>query len=178
MDCDFSHDPIELPRFLIEIRNADLVIGSRYVRGGSTPDWGLNRRFLSVGGNLFSRLLLRLKTHDCTGGYRCYRRELLRCVPWDAISAQGYGFQVGVIYYAERLGARIKEFPIKFWDRQVGRSKMSPDIVREALKYVFRLALSDLGLTRSTPDKIRLEAVFSFDPEVVPASKTVPKHMP
>jgi dolichol-phosphate mannosyltransferase len=141
MDCDFSHDPIELPRFLIEIRNADLVIGSRYVRGGSTPDWGLNRRFLSVGGNLFSRLLLRLKTHDCTGGYRCYRSELLQRIPWDAISAQGYGFQVGAVYYAERLGARVKEFPIKFWDRQVGRSKMSPDIVREALKYVVRLAV-------------------------------------
>ena len=140
MDCDFSHDPIELSRFLIEIRHADLVIGSRYVRGGSTPDWGLKRRFLSVGGNLFSRLLLRLKTHDCTGGYRCYRRELLERIPWDAISAQGYGFQVGAVYYAERLGARVKEFPIKFWDRQVGRSKMSRAIVREALKYVVRLA--------------------------------------
>lgn len=164
MDCDFSHDPIELPRFLIEIRNADLVVGSRYVRGGSTPDWGLNRRFLSVGGNLFSRVLLRLRTHDCTGGYRCYRRELLQRIPWDAISVHGYGFQVGVVYYAERLGARVREFPIKFWDRQVGRSKMSRDIVREAFKYVFRLALCDVGLMRSTPG-------------AVPASRTLQKYM-
>jgi dolichol-phosphate mannosyltransferase len=156
MDCDFSHDPIELPRFLIEIRHADLVIGSRYVRGGSTPDWGLNRRFLSIGGNFISRTVLRLRTRDCTGGYRCYRRDLLDRIPWEAISAQGYGFQVGAVYYAERLGARIREFPIKFWDRQVGRSKMSPHIVREALKYVFRLALVEVGLMRSVSERLEL----------------------
>lgn len=141
MDCDFSHDPLELPRFLAEIHEADLVIGSRYVKGGSTPDWSLKRRAISSGGNLLSRLLLRLRTHDCTSGYRCYRRDLLQRIPWDEICAHGYGFQVGAVFYAERLGARVKEFPITFRDRRVGQSKMSVGIVSEALGYVLRLAV-------------------------------------
>lgn len=185
MDCDFSHDPIELPRFLIEIRNADLVIGSRYVRGGSAPDWGLNRRFLSVGGNMFSRLLLRLRTHDCTGGYRCYRRELLQRIPWDAISVHGYGFQVGAVYYAERLGARVKEFPITFCDRRIGYSKMSKDIVREALKYVFRLAVfgsgsyeGATGLTPGISNMVGLDVGSCFDTETVPVLDTVQGNVP
>lgn len=186
MDCDFSHDPLDLPRFLAEIQDADLVIGSRYMKGGSTPDWGLNRRFLSVGGNLLSRLLLRLKTHDCTGGYRCYRRELLQRIPWDAISVHGYGFQVGAVYYAEKLGARVKEFPIKFWDRQVGRSKMSTDIVREALKYVLRLAVfgSDLhresgaSLTSGTSTPTGLDVASCFDAQAIPALHTVQRNAP
>ena len=140
MDCDFSHDPGDLPRFLREIQGAELVIGSRYVKGGGTPDWSLKRRIISVGGNLFARSLLRLRTRDCTGGYRCYRRELLERIPWDAICAHGYGFQVGAVYHAERLGAAVKELPITFRDRRVGTSKMSAGIVTEALSYVLRLA--------------------------------------
>ncbi len=144
MDCDFSHDPIALPRFLSEIQSADLVIGSRYVKGGSTPDWTVKRRLISRGGNLVSRALLRLKTHDTTGGFRCYRRELLEQIPWYEICARGYGFQVASIFYAERLGARIQEFPITFQDRRVGQSKMSAGIVKEALTCVMELAFYDL----------------------------------
>jgi dolichol-phosphate mannosyltransferase len=140
MDCDFSHDPRYLPNFLQEIESADLVIGSRYVPGGDTPDWGLLRKFISWGGNAFARFMLRLKTHDCTGGYRCYRRETLRQVPWEEIQLQGYGFQVGAVYYVERLGGRVAEFPIVFQDRRVGKSKMSYNIVLEAFIYVTRMA--------------------------------------
>jgi dolichol-phosphate mannosyltransferase len=142
MDCDFSHDPVDLPRFLDEVKEADLVIGSRYIPGGSTPDWTLKRRVISRGGNLFSRALLGLKTHDCTGGYRCYRREILERVPWEEICAHGYGFQVGVVFYLEKMGARIREFPITFRDRRVGQSKMSAGIVTEAFTYVLQLAWS------------------------------------
>lgn len=140
MDCDFSHDPRELPRFLDEVEEADLVIGSRYIPGGSTPDWTLKRRIISRGGNLFSRALLGLKTHDCTGGYRCYRREILERVPWEEICAHGYGFQVGAVFHLETMGARIREFPITFRDRRVGQSKMSAGIVTEAFTYVLQLA--------------------------------------
>jgi len=140
MDCDFSHDPQYLPNFLQEIESADLVIGSRYVPGGNTPDWGLLRKFISWGGNTFARFMLRLKTHDCTGGFRCYRCDLLRQVPWEEIQLQGYGFQVGAVYYVERLGGRVAEFPIVFQDRRVGKSKMSSNIVLEAFIYVTRMA--------------------------------------
>jgi dolichol-phosphate mannosyltransferase len=141
MDCDFSHDPSYLPRFLQEIASADLVIGSRYVKGGSTPDWGLLRRLISRGGNAFARFMLRLKTHDCTGGFRCYRREMLRQIPWEEIRLQGYGFQVGAIYHVERLGGTVAEVPIIFKDRRFGKSKMSLKIVIEAFLYVIQLAL-------------------------------------
>ena len=142
MDCDFSHHPSYLPTFLTEIASADLVIGSRYVDGGSTPSWGFLRKFISRGGNFFARAMLGLKTRDCTGGFRCYRRSLLQRVPWDEIRLQGYGFQVGAAYYVERLGGRVVEFPIVFEDRRAGKSKMSFKIVIEAFAYVTRLALS------------------------------------
>jgi len=157
MDCDFSHDPRYLPTFLKMIESADLVIGSRYVDGGDTPDWGLSRRLISRGGNLFARLMLGLRTHDCTGGFRCYRREILQQVPWDEIRLQGYGFQVGAVYYVERLGGRVAEFPIIFQDRRAGTSKMSSRIVVEAFTYVTRLALS--GGRRGGAKKARSEAV-------------------
>jgi dolichol-phosphate mannosyltransferase len=143
MDCDFSHDPRYLPTFLENITAADLVIGSRYVKGGDTPDWGLVRKFISQGGNFFARFMLGLKTHDCTGGYRCYRREMLQKVPWGEIRLQGYGFQVGAVYHIERLGGRVAEFPIVFQDRRVGQSKMSFKIILEAFAYVTRIAWSD-----------------------------------
>jgi dolichol-phosphate mannosyltransferase len=142
MDCDFSHDPRYLPMFLTRIESADLVIGSRYVTGGSTPDWGILRKLISRGGNAFARFMLGLKTHDCTGGFRCYHRDMIRQVPWEEIRLQGYGFQVGAIYHVERLGARIIEFPITFEDRRVGQSKMSLKIVIEAFAYVTWMALS------------------------------------
>lgn len=142
MDCDFSHDPSYLPTFLAKIVSADLVIGSRYISGGSTPSWGLLRRFISRGGNAFARFMLGLRTRDCTGGFRCYRREMLLRVPWEDIRLEGYGFQVGAVYYVERLEGRVAEFPIVFEDRRAGRSKMSSKIVAEAFLYVTRLALS------------------------------------
>jgi len=145
MDCDFSHDPSYLPAFLTEITGADLVIGSRYVKGGSTPSWGLLRRLISRGGNWFARFMLGLRTHDCTGGFRCYRREILQRVPWEEIRLQGYGFQVGAVYHVERLGGRTVEIPIVFPDRRAGQSKMSLKIIVEAFTYVLRLALSERG---------------------------------
>jgi dolichol-phosphate mannosyltransferase len=148
MDCDFSHHPRYLPTFLERIQDADLVIGSRYVPGGGTPDWGLIRRMISAGGNWFARTMLRLRTHDCTGGYRCYRCETLEHVPWDEIGLQGYGFQIGAVYCVERMGGRVVEFPILFADRTVGRSKMSTDIVIEAMWFVTRLALRGGRLSR------------------------------
>ncbi|MFZ5917176.1 MAG: polyprenol monophosphomannose synthase [Chloroflexota bacterium] len=149
MDCDFSHDPHYLPTFLTEIERADLVIGSRYIKGGGTPNWGLLRRLISWGGNTFARLMLGLKAHDCTGGYRCYRRGMLERVPWHEIRLQGYGFQVGAVYYVERLGGRVAEFPIIFEDRRVGQSKMSFKIVLEALAYVTRMALSGKRMSKA-----------------------------
>jgi dolichol-phosphate mannosyltransferase len=150
MDCDFSHHPRYLPAFLEHVVDADLVIGSRYVPGGGTPDWGLGRRLISAGGNWFARAMLGLKTHDCTAGYRCYRRATIERVPWDEIDLHGYGFQIGALYHVERLGGRVAEFPILFADRQVGLSKMSTGIVIEAMLFVIRLALRGGRLGRST----------------------------
>jgi dolichol-phosphate mannosyltransferase len=141
MDCDFSHHPRYLPNFFREIQSADLVIGSRYVKGGGTLNWGRLRKFISSGGNTFARLMLGLKTHDCTGGFRCYRREMLQKVPWDNMQLKGYAFQVGSVYYVECLGGRVAEFPIIFEDRRVGKSKMSFRIVLEAFTYVMKMAL-------------------------------------
>jgi dolichol-phosphate mannosyltransferase len=148
MDCDFSHHPRYLPTFMERIADADLVIGSRYVPGGGTPDWGLYRRVMSTGGNLFARIMLGLRTHDATGGYRCYRRATIEQVPWDEIGLQGYGFQIGAVYHIERMGGRVAEFPIIFDDRQLGNSKMSKAIVIEAMKFVTRLALRGGRLSR------------------------------
>ncbi len=142
MDCDFSHQPRYLPTFLAEIQDADLVLGSRYVKGGGTANWGVLRKLISGGGNTFARTILRLKTHDCTGGFRCYRREILGRVPWESLQLQGYGFQVGAVYYVERMGGKVAEFPIIFEDRRVGKSKMSSRIVLEAFRFVIRTALS------------------------------------
>jgi dolichol-phosphate mannosyltransferase len=141
MDCDFSHHPRYLPTFLDQIGHADLVIGSRYVTGGGTANWSLLRKFISGGGNTFARMMLRLKTRDCTGGFRCYRREIIEQIPWEALQLQGYGFQVGAVYYAERMGAKVAEFPILFEDRRMGASKMSSHIVWEAFVFVLRTAL-------------------------------------
>ena len=142
MDCDFSHHPRYLPSFLEKIKSADLVIGSRYVKDGGTLNWGVIRKLISGGGNAFARLMLRLRTHDCTGGYRCYRREMLKKIPWEEIKLRGYAFQVGSVFYVERVGGTVAEIPIIFEDRRVGQSKMSWKIVAEAFSYVVKTALS------------------------------------
>ncbi len=138
MDADFSHDPRYLPDFLKAIEHADLVIGSRYVRGGSTPNWSPIRRIISGSGNIFARFMLSIPIHDCTAGYRCYRREVLESIDLDTIQSQGYAFQVELAYRVMCQGFRIVEIPITFMDRRVGKSKMSRKIVVEAFSYVLR----------------------------------------
>lgn len=136
MDADFSHDPRYLPDFLREIEHADLVIGSRYVRGGGTPNWTLSRRIISGGGNLFARFMLGMPIRDCTAGYRCFRREVLEKLDLDSIQTQGYGFQVEMAYRVWKNNFRIVETPIIFMDRRVGKSKMSRTIFFEGFLYV------------------------------------------
>jgi dolichol-phosphate mannosyltransferase len=138
MDADFSHDPRYLPDFLQALERADLVIGSRYVGGGGTPNWPVMRRFISGGGNIFVRFLLGIPVHDCTAGFRCYRRQVLESIDLDSIQSEGYAFQVELAYRVWRQGFKIVELPIIFVDRIVGTSKMSRKIVLEAFAYVVR----------------------------------------
>jgi dolichol-phosphate mannosyltransferase len=144
MDCDFSHDPSAVPRLVRGLERADLVLGSRYCRGGGTRNWGLGRKILSRGGSLYARLWLRVPANDLTGGFKAWRRETLDSVDLDRIRAEGYGFQIEMTFRAFRAGARIREVPILFEDRRVGQSKMSGSIVREAILMVPRLALETL----------------------------------
>lgn len=142
MDCDFSHHPQYLPIFLRRIKQADLVIGSRYVPGGGIVNWGVLRKLLSGGGNVFARMMLGLRVRDCTGGFRCYRRHVIEDIPWGEVDLEGYGFLIGLAYQVQRLGNVIVEFPIVFEDRRVGQSKMSFRIAVEAFVYVTRTALT------------------------------------
>lgn len=141
MDCDFSHDPDDVPRLVEAAGTADLVLGSRYVRGGGVSDWGLVRRAISRGGCLYAKLVLGIPVHDLTGGFKCFRREVLEALPLDEVSARGYGFQIEMTYRAILLGFRVTEVPITFSDRELGRSKMSRGIVLEAATLVPRLRL-------------------------------------
>jgi len=143
MDADFSHDPKYLPDMLALAEQYDLVIGSRYVPGGNTPDWRLIRRIISGGGNVFARFVLGLPARDCTAGYKCYRRAVLAAFDLDRINLQGYAFQIETVYQAAKAGFRIGELPIVFPDRKFGRSKMSGQIVTEAFTYVVRRRLGD-----------------------------------
>ena len=142
MDADFSHDPRYLPDFLAKIEQADLVIGSRYIPGGSTPNWSAGRRLISGCGNVFARIVLNMPVHDCTAGFRCYRRAVLETIGLDNVQSQGYGFQVEMAYRVQKLGFKIVETPIVFMDRRVGKSKMSRAIVLEAFTYVLRARFS------------------------------------
>jgi dolichol-phosphate mannosyltransferase len=146
MDADFSHDPAVLPELIGPIvdGSADLVIGSRYTRGGGVVDWGLGRRLISRGGSLFARAVLGLGPRDLTGGFKAWRSTTLASVPFDGVHAGGYVFQIEMTFRAGRLGARIREIPITFRDRRVGQSKMSRRIVVEALVVVVQLRLEDL----------------------------------
>jgi dolichol-phosphate mannosyltransferase len=134
MDADFSHDPADLPRLVAAIEEgADLAIGSRYVPGGSTPDWPTIRKLISRGGNLYARLMLGIPIRDATAGYRAFKAEALRRLPYRDAEASGYGFQVEMAWRAHQLGLRIEEVPISFRDRKRGTSKMGPKIVAEAM---------------------------------------------
>lgn len=137
MDADFSHDPRYLPTFLQAAeQGADLVIGSRYIPGGDTPNWSPLRKFISGGGNIFARAVLRIPVHDCTSGYRCYSTRALRTLRLDRVKSQGYAFQVELAYAMWRSGYQIREVPIVFEDRRVGQSKMSRTIFIEAFRWV------------------------------------------
>jgi glycosyltransferase involved in cell wall biosynthesis len=137
MDADLSHDPAVLPELLSAVeQGADLAIGSRYVPGGSIPDWNWLRRAISRGGGLYARSVLGLSVHDATAGFRAYHRDNLSHIDLDRVRADGYGFQVEMTYLTEGNGGRIVEVPITFRDRSLGRSKMSGRIVVEALVLV------------------------------------------
>jgi dolichol-phosphate mannosyltransferase len=137
MDADFSHDPADLPRLVAAIRaGADLAIGSRYVPGGSTPDWPIVRRFISRAGNIYARMMLGLPIRDATAGFRAFRAEALRALPYREARASGYGFQVEMAWRAHQRGLTITEVPISFRDRTRGTSKMGPRIVAEAMMLV------------------------------------------
>lgn len=144
MDADFSHHPRYLPKFVEEIEDCDVVIGSRYIPGGETPGWKLSRRFLSRMANLYVRVLLRLKVKDATSGFRGYRREVLSRIPWERVSSSGYSFQIEMVYLCQRLGFKIKEIPIVFEDRKQGVSKLSRRIIVEALWLVLKNSLKTL----------------------------------
>ena len=144
LDCDFSHDPSDVPRLAASAEGADLVIGSRYVPGGGTRNWGVLRRMISRGGSLYAQLLLGVPIRDLTGGFKCYRRVVLETIDLDAIHSKGYAFQIETTYRALLAGFRVVEVPIVFVDREVGGSKMSKSIVLEAVWKVPALRLGRL----------------------------------
>ncbi|MBA3328065.1 MAG: polyprenol monophosphomannose synthase [Solirubrobacterales bacterium] len=139
MDCDFSHDPADLARLLAAAREADLVLGSRYVAGGGISDWGAARRLVSRGGSWYARRILRLPVRDLTGGLKCFRREVLEAIDLPTVRSRGYAFQVELTYRAVLAGFRVVELPIVFRDRRHGRSKMSWRIAGEAVVLVPRM---------------------------------------
>ena len=145
MDCDFSHDPDDVPRLIAAAADADLVLGSRYVEGGRIEDWGAGRRFVSRAGSLYAQALLAARVRDLTGGFKCYRREVLERIDLDAVSSKGYAFQIETTYRALRAGFRVVEIPIAFTDREAGASKMSRSIVLEAIWRVPYLGLRALA---------------------------------
>jgi dolichol-phosphate mannosyltransferase len=132
MDSDFSHDPADIPRLVAATADADLVLGSRYAAGGGVTDWGFARRMISRGGSLYARVLLGVPVRDLTGGFKCFRRDLLTGLDLSDVGTDGYGFQIEVTYRALRAGYRVREVPILFRDRRVGSSKMSARIAVEA----------------------------------------------
>jgi dolichol-phosphate mannosyltransferase len=142
MDSDFSHDPAYLPRLLEAAKRADVVLGSRYVPGGGVSDWGPLRRRVSRGGSTYARWVLGVDVRDLTGGFKCFRREVLEAIDLDEISTRGYAFQVELTYRAIRAGFKVVEVPIIFRERRVGTSKMDLSIVAEA---VWRLPLLRFG---------------------------------
>jgi dolichol-phosphate mannosyltransferase len=142
MDADFSHDPAYLPAIIEAAGRADLVLGSRYVEGGGVRNWGVGRQLVSRGGSWYARRVLGLETRDLTGGFKCFRREVLEAIDLDTVRSQGYAFQVELTYRAIQMGFSVEEVPIVFTERRVGASKMSKRIVLEAAWMVPRLRMS------------------------------------
>ena len=144
MDCDFSHNPADVPRLIAATNDADLVLGSRYAPGGGTANWGLVRRIVSRGGCLYAQVLLGMRVRDLTGGFKCFRRATLEAIDLDALSAHGYAFQIETTYRVRKAGLRIEEVPITFVERRAGASKMTGSIVAEAMWKVPLLRLRAL----------------------------------
>ena len=146
LDCDFSHDPADVPRLLAACEaGADLALGSRYVPGGGTANWGLARRIVSWGGSFYARVLLGVSIRDLTGGFKCFRRHVLESLDLDAIESKGYAFQIETTYRVLRKGFTIVEVPIRFVDRTEGESKMTRGIFLEAVRKVPLLRLAALA---------------------------------
>ena len=133
MDCDFSHNPADVPRLIAAADEADLVLGSRYAPGGGTANWGLLRRTISRGGCLYAQTILGMGVRDLTGGFKCFRRAALEAIDLGALSAHGYAFQIETTYRVKRAGLRVREIPITFVERRAGASKMTGSIVAEAI---------------------------------------------
>jgi dolichol-phosphate mannosyltransferase len=159
MDSDFSHDPADLARLLQAVYDgADLALGSRYVPGGGVTDWSLLRRFISKGGSTYGRIVLGLRVHDLTGGFKCFRREVLEAIDFSSVRSRGYAFQVELTYRAVRGGFRVVEVPIVFRDRTKGQSKMSWKITIEAMWLVPALRFSREARRRTTASETHLPA--------------------
>jgi dolichol-phosphate mannosyltransferase len=141
MDADFSHDPRHVPELLDAATHNDLVLGSRYVAGGGTQNWGIGRKIVSKGGSLYARAVLGVRVRDLTGGFKCFRRETLERIDLASVRSEGYSFQIELTDRALALGLRVVEVPIIFVDRRVGKSKMSRQIFLEAASMVFRLRM-------------------------------------
>ena len=140
MDADFSHDPRYLPGLIdTAVSGADIALGSRYVPGGGTVNWGVSRQILSQGGSLYARTILGVKVRDLTGGFKCFNRRVLEAIDLDAVQSSGYAFQIELTYRALKKGFTVKEVPIVFEDRRVGQSKMSRKIFLEAITMVWKL---------------------------------------
>ncbi|HYM20925.1 MAG TPA: polyprenol monophosphomannose synthase [Candidatus Kapabacteria bacterium] len=145
MDADFSHDPEEIPNFLREIQSYDLVLGSRYITGANVANWPLRRLLLSYYANKYARLVTGIKVYDATGGFKCFRREVLEAIDLNSIHSNGYSFQIEMNFRAWRKKFKIKEIPIVFVDRRAGTSKMNKSIVREAMLLVWKLKLKAIS---------------------------------
>jgi len=144
MDADFSHDPDEIPRFIEEINTADVVLGSRYINGVNVINWPMRRLLLSWFANWYTRIITGLPVHDATGGFKCFKREVLEAIDFDKVKSNGYAFQIEMNYKAWKKGFKLKEIPIIFMDRVKGNSKMSKKIVREAITMVWKLRFKSL----------------------------------
>jgi len=144
MDADFSHDPKEIPRFLDEIKKSDVILGSRYINGVNVINWPLRRLLLSSFANLYTRVITGMPIHDATGGFKCFRREVLEAIDLDRVTSNGYAFQIEMTFKAWKKGFKVKEIPIIFVDRVKGKSKMSKKIVREAVTMVWKLRIKSI----------------------------------
>ncbi len=144
MDADFSHDPAMLPVFFEKIKSCDLVIGSRYLNGVSVVNWPIRRLMLSCFANVYTRAVTGLRISDCTGGFKCFRREVLEAIDLNSVKSDGYSFQIEMNYRCCEKGFRVAEIPIIFIDRHAGTSKMSKKIVREAVMIVWKLKIGSL----------------------------------